>query len=62
MSTKCCLPATGTGVANSRITPAAAAISATVSTFMRKATNKAATISGATCALMIWRIRPLISS
>ena len=61
-STKCALSSTWTGVANSRITWAAAAISPTVSFFVRSATNRPATIVGGISPLMMRRIIVVISS
>jgi hypothetical protein len=61
-STKCVLSAMGTGVANSRMTCAAAVISPTVSFFTRSAAVMAATISGEISPRMISRIRCSISS
>jgi hypothetical protein len=54
--------ATGTGVANSRITCAAAAISPTVSFFTRRPMASAAIITGLISPLMMRRISASISS
>jgi len=54
--------ATATGVANSRITCAAAAISPTVSFFTRSPTASAAIITGLISPLMMRRISASISS
>ena len=62
ISTKCGSGATGTFTANSRITLAAAAISDTVSTLMRRPTKMPAICSGSTSPRMIWRIKSCISS
>jgi hypothetical protein len=54
--------ATLTGVANSRITCAAAAISPMVSFFTRRPTMKPAICAGVSSPRMIWRITCSISS
>ena len=62
MSTKWVLSATITGVANSRITCAAAAISPTVSFFTRRPMANAAIVTGGISPLMMRRIKVSISS
>ena len=62
VSTSVSPPSTGTLVANSRMTWAAAAISPTVSFFTRKPVMIAAIINGDTSPLMICRISDSISS
>ena len=61
-STKWVLSSTSTGVAKSRITCAAAAISVGLSFLLRKATNSAATIGPGSSPPMIARMMPIISS
>ena len=62
ISTKSSAFSSGTLVANSRITLAAAVISETVSTLIRRPVRMAAICSGGTWPLMIWRMRSVISS
>jgi len=62
MSTKRRSYGTLTGVASSRITEAAAAISPMVSFFTRKPAVIAAIMTGDTSPPMIWRISEIISS
>ena len=62
MSSSAALSSTSTGVANSRITCAAAAISPIVSFLTRSPTVSAAIITGDTSPLMIRRITDSISS
>jgi hypothetical protein len=62
ISTKPLPSLTGTLLANSRITAAAAVISDTVSTLIRSPVRIAAICSGITWPLIIWRIKSVISS
>ena len=62
MSTRCVRSATCTGVANSRITCAAAAISPIVSFLTRRPMDSAAIMTGDISPLMMRRIRANISS
>ena len=62
VSTRCLSSATSTGVASSRITWAAAAISPTVSFFTRSPVMKPAICAGVSSPRMIWRMMCSISS
>jgi hypothetical protein len=62
VSTRCVWSATSTGVASSRITCAAAAISPIVSFFTRRPMMKPAICAGLSSPRMIWRITCSISS
>ncbi len=62
VSTRWKVSRTGTLVANSRITVAAALISPMVSFFTRRPVMRAAISTGLISPVMIWRIRPSISS
>ena len=57
-----CSPATGTAVASSRITIAAAAISSTLSPFIRRPMRKPPICAAVADPLMIWRITACISA